>query len=248
MDATKILDLFYPSTAPPETLSREPRRWWSTIRSKTKIRKKIRSWTPYLVIGALVVGLWIAAHLYYFNLLVDLEYNVKGTWAQVEAQLQRRYHIQQNLSRIVIDYSEYERETLTDLVERRTSAMAGDRAAKPGDANRQSPSEPSLPPPSAYLEQLTKSELNKLFPDILLVAEQYPELKLTENFQQFSQAIIDTENQIAQRIMDHNDAVNTYTTTRKQFPGNIFSAIFGFPVYEFYEPDKEHMNFEPVKY
>jgi LemA protein len=248
VDATKILDAFYPGASAVRTQAGRARRLWSIMRSTGKARSTARKWTTYLVIGSLVVTVWIAFHLYYYNLLVDLENNVNAAWAQVETHLQRRYHIQRNLTQIVVDYSEYEKDTLTGLIEMRTSVMACDRAAMATDANRQSPSKPSPLPPPAQLEQLTKSELDKLFPDILLTAEQYPELKLSENFQQFSQAIIDTESQIAERIMVFNEAVNTYTTTRKQFPGNIFGPMFGFPMYDYYEPDKELLNFEPVKY
>ncbi len=198
-----------------------------------------------LVTGSLLGTAWILAHLYYFNLLVGLEYDVKASWAQVEVQLERRYHIQQNLTRIVMDYSEYEKEVLTGLIELRTSTTAADRAARAADTNKESAAEPTL---SDQLKQLTKSELDKLFPDIMLVAEQYPELKLTENFQQFSTAIIDTETKIAERITEYNIAVNAYTTTRTQFPGNLFAATFSFPVSDFYEPDKELLDFEPVTY
>jgi LemA protein len=207
-----------------------------------------KKWIPYLVFGSLAVAVWMMFHLYYYNLLVDLGFNVQASWAQVEAQLERRYHIQQNLTQIVMDYSEYEKDTLTDLIKMRTSAMAGGRAAKATDANRQLPSEPSEKSSSAQLKQLTKSELAKLFPDILFMAEQYPELKLTENFQQFSAAIVDTESQIAEQVMAYNDAVNIYTTTRTQFPGNFFGSVFRFEMYDYYEPDKELLDFRPVKY
>ena len=235
MDATKILDAFYPGTSAARAQVGRARRVWSAMRNVNGMRRKTRKWIPYLVVGSLLGTAWIIAHLYYFNLLVGLEYDVKANWAQVEVQLERRNHIQQNLTRIVMDYSDYEKEVLTGLIELRTSTTAAERAA----------AEPTL---LDQLKQLTKSELDKIFPDIMLVAEQYPDLKLTENFQQFSTAIIDTETKIAERITEYNTAVNAYTTTRTQFPGNLFVATLGFPVSDFYEPDKELLNFEPVKY
>jgi LemA protein len=248
VDATRILDAFYPGASAVGAQAGRARRLWSIMRKVKKSRSTARKWTPYLVIGSLLVAVWFVFHLYYYNLLVDMEYDVKANWAQVEVQLQRRYHIQQNLTQIVIDYSEYEKDTLTNLIEMRTSTMTGDRVAEAKDANQQSPSELSEKSLPDQLRQLTKSELDKLFPNILLVAEQYPELKLTENFQQFSGAIIDTESQIAGRITAYNDAVNTYTTTRTQFPGNMFAAMFGFPSHDFYTPDKELLDFKPVEY
>ncbi len=196
------------------------------------------------------MAVWTVVHLYYYNVLVDLEFNVQEAWAQVEAQLQRRYNIQQNLTQIVVDYSKYEKDTLTELIKIRTAALAGKQpagkgAAKATDAKQGAVAEPSFP---EQLKLLTKSELDKLFPDILLVAEQYPDLKLTENFQQFSTAIIDTEIKIAERISEYNTAVNTYTTTRTQFPGNVFAATFGFASHDFHTPDKELLSFKTVKY
>ena len=249
MDAMRILTAFHPGASAARDHARRARRVWSFMRGATSGRKAPgKSWTPYLVVGSLAAAVWVMVHLYYYNLLVDMECNVQASWAQVEAQLQRRYNIQQNLTQIVMDYSKYEKDTLTELIEIRTSARADGRAGKAPGGNRQSPSEAEKKSPSPLLGQLTKSELAKLFPDVLLTAEQYPELKLTENFQQFSAAIVDTESKIAEQIMAYNEAVNVYTTARTQFPGNLFGAVFGFPMYDFYEPDKELLNFNPVEY
>lgn len=207
-----------------------------------------RNWTWHLVIGSLVVMVWVFAHLYYYNLLVDLEFNTKASWAQVEAQLQRRFHIQQNLTRIVMNYSKYENDLLTRLTEMRTSARGSDPEGNAVDANQQPSEQFSSASPPAQLKQLTPLQLDKLFSQIRFVAEQYPQLKATENFQQFSAAIVDTENQIAERIMNYNDAVNIYTTTLTQFPGNIFGLLCGFQRYEFYAPDQEILNFQLVEY
>jgi len=236
LDSRQILEQFYS----PVRAGSQPRRarpFWP------KAGGMARGITWHLVIASLVMAAWIVVHLYYYNLLVDMEYNTKAAWAQVEAQLQRRFHIQQNLTKIVIDYSQYEKELLTRLTEMRTSAMA-DSVAKVRDASRQAPAKLSLP----QVKKMTPPQLDKLFSNIMLVAERYPQLKLTENFQQFSAAIIETENQIAERIMDYNEAVNVYTTTLSQFPGNVFGALCGFSRHEFHTPDKEVLSFQPVKY
>ncbi|MFC1596774.1 LemA family protein [Planctomycetota bacterium] len=241
MDSARVLDAFYPGASTARNQVKRARRLWSAMRSEKEGHKSPRKkWITYLVVGSLAVAVWVVVHLYYYNMLVDLECNVLAGWAQVEVQLQRRYHIQQNLTQIVMDYSKYEKDTLTGLIEMRTSAVAGERTAKATDGNRGSP--------SPLLGQLTKSELTKLFPDVMLTAEQYPELKLTENFQQFSTAVVDNENQIAEQTMAYNEAVNIYTTVRTQFPGNIFGPAFGFPMYDFYEPNEELLDFKPVNY
>ncbi len=246
LDATRILDAFYPGASKATHQAMRARRVWSTVRNFKKTpRKKKKKWIPLLVVGSLMAAIWVAVHMYYYNVLVDLQFNVQASWAQVEVQLERRYNIQQNLTQIVVNYSKYEKDTLTELIKIRAAATADKQAAKATGANEQATAKLSL---VDQLKQLTKSELNKMFPDILLVAEQYPELKLTENFQQFSTAIIDTETKIADRISEYNTSVNTYTTTRTQFPGNVFAVTFGFPTHDFYLPDKELLDFKPVKY
>jgi len=248
MDAMRILDTFYPGASKTTNQALRAKRVWDAVRDlkKTpdKIRKKGKKWIPYLVAGSLIAAVWIVAHLYYFNVLVDLQFNVEASWAQVEVQLERRYHIQQNLTQVVVNYSKYEKDTLTELIEIRASAMAAKQATADGTDDA-APKELSF---TEQLKSLTKPDLDKLFPDVLLVAEQYPDLKLTENFQQFSTAIIDTETKIADQITEYNTAVNIYTTERTQFPGNIFAATFGFPPHDFYLPDKVLLNFTPAKY
>ncbi len=207
-------------------------------------RPRTKKWVSYLVIGSLGLAVYIVVHLYYYNVLVDLESNVKTKWAHVEAQLQRRNHIQQNLTQIITTYSKYERDTLTSLIEMRTAA-AGGRAAKATDAIGQPPAEPDPKSPPA---QLAESGIARLFPDVRLTAEQYPELKLTQNLQQVSASIIDTEKEIADQIIAYNQAVNNYTTVLEQFPSNIVGTTFGFKMYDLYQPDKDILKFTPVKY
>jgi LemA protein len=249
VNATKILNTFYPGASAAGPHLGRTRRLWSLMsgapngRKTPKPRKK--KWIPCLVVGSLAVAVWIILHLYYYNVLVDLESNVNANCAHIEAQLQRRNHIQQNLTQIVIAYSKYERDTLTELIEMRTGASAGGRAAKATGADRQSPSKPNQQSPPA---QLKESGIAKLFPDVRITAEQYPQLKLTENLQQVSASIIDTEKQIAEQIITYNQSVNAYTTVLEQFPGNIVGATFGFKMYDYYQPDKEVLKFTPVKY
>ncbi len=248
MDATRILDTFYPGASKATRHAKKARSVWAAVRNlkKTPDKAKIRKWTPYLVVAALAGAVWVAVHLYYYNVLVDLEYNVQAGWAQVEVQLERRHYIQQNLTHIVMSYSEYEKDTLTEVIKIRAAAMAEERAADDETTDPEKATEELSF--ADQLRKLTKPELDKLFPDVLAVAEQYPDLKLTQNYQQFSTAIIDTETKIADRITQYNTEVNIYTTVRSQFPGNVFAAVFGFPPHEFHTPDKELLDFEALNY
>lgn len=215
------------------------------FRAKKDCQKKPKKkWLTYLIVASVALLIWMLIHLYYYNALVELESDVKTNWAHVEAQLQRRNHIQQNLTRIVTAYSKYERETLTSLIEMRTGAIGDGEAkpakpTKPAEANQQYSCSPV---------KLTDPGIAKMLPDIRLIAEQYPELKLAQNLQQVSASIIDTEKQIADQIIAYNKAVNSYTTVLEQFPSNIVGATFGFKKYELYQPDKELLKFTPVQY
>lgn len=248
MDTRKILDRFYSKDLPAWFAPEKARPLVSRVGSMARNFILSSNLTWYLVAGSLLATFWIVVHLYYYNILIDLEFNVKANWAQVEVQLQRRFQIQKNLTQVVIAYSQYEKDTFIALTKMRTQGPGGDLAAKARNTNQQRPARPANSSPLSKTGKMTPLEIEKMFPTILLTAEQYPDLKLTENFQQISAAIIDTENLLAEQIIKFNDSVNIYTTTRKQFPANIFGWVFGFKMYEYYVPDKKVMDFQIVKY
>ncbi len=267
MKTEEILERVYPEVAASRNALAKRRRQSLVAR---------RRWSQRARVTALIlplVGFWATMHLYYYNKLIGLEYNVNAAWAQVETQLQRRHNIQLNLTRMVLDYAAHEREVLTGITKLRTTAVTGTRgteeAAKAGapagpttspsaepaaPAETPSPaadgarSEGSNAPAGPSLEQLSAAKLEELFSRILVVAEQYPQLKLSENFRQFSAAIIDTETEIAGRTSVYNDSVNIYGTELAQFPGNFFAWTFGFKKYEFYQPDQQALTFQGVAY
>lgn len=264
MKTREILEQVYPElTERPRPLGLRHRGWLVTRRW---VARQARTVAAVL----LLLSAWVVAHLYYYNKLVSLEYDVQAAWAQVETQLQRRHNIQLNLTRMVLDYAEHERSLLTGITKIRTSAVGGgscgagadpsaaapdpaastpaDPAARPGSAPADSSSSPAVAAPARPLDQLSRKELQALFSRIMVVAEQYPQLKLSENFQQFSKAVIDTENEIALRTSRYNEAVNVYGTTLTQFPGNIFAWLGGFEQYQFYQPDKKALEFRRVEF
>jgi LemA protein len=235
LDSQQMLNEFF--DAPPRR-RRLPRR-----RTLRRMLRWIRTHMVELTLGAVLLMGWVFGHLYYYNTLVDMEYNVQEAWAQVETQWQRRYHIQQNVTRLVLAYARHERSMMEGLTRMRTR--------KPGAAKTR----PAQEQPDGRLEQLAgqlkklgPKDLNALFPKIQLSAEQYPNLRLSENFQQFSKAIIETENQIATSLQQYNKTVNDYTTVLMQFPGNVFGRACGFKPYDFYIPDRKTIKFSPVRY
>lgn len=246
METKHILDNLYPGATP----RRRRRRWLSRISA----RLKRSSW--YLAVGLVLSVAWLIAHLYYYNRLVDMEYNVQEAWAQVETQFQRRFHIQQNLTQMVLEYAKHERELmvrLTKLRVRQQGAGAAAAGAKPTFKTKTKSPIPklesleSLEAVKRQLDKMSPRQLNDLFPHIQFMAEQYPKLRLSENFQQFSKATIDTENKIAEQIKVYNQAVNHYTTVLMQFPGLVFGKVCGFEPYEFYVPDRNKLSYRPVE-
>ena len=209
MDTRLILHRLYRLDEPHLTLAR---RLGGRVR---RVRRKLVNWvgqrSTRLALGALAVGGWIAGHIYYYNRLYDLETNVYMAEAQIQAAEQKRSHIQRNLVKLVRYYATYERSVMNDLTVLRT---------------QDSPKPPTSDGDSAQ----------QLLARLDAVAEQYPNLNLTQSVQQLSEIIADTETEIVDRIGAYNEAVNIYTTYLGQFPANIFGRPLGFERVDYYRP------------
>jgi LemA protein len=242
LESQKILERLYPAVDEPREglLSRLLRRMRRRVLlSIYRLAKRVRRRVWHLLLfGVLITG-WAVAHLYYYNMLVRLEVNVQEGWAQVEAQWLRRYHIQQNVTRLVLEYARHEHKMMFGVTGMRTGKPAPSGASKPG---------PAAPPITGSLDQMGAKELNKLFPRIQVTAEQYPALRASENFQQFSKALIDVEEQITKQLMTYNQRVNAFSTVTQQFPGNIFARVCRFKPYRFYVPERGDIKYKPVEY
>jgi LemA protein len=142
-----------------------------------------------------------------YNTFVSQEEGIKGQWAQVENQLQRRNDLIPNLVETTKGIAEQEKDVFTAIADAR-ARLAG--AKTPEDtmaaANQQS------------------SALARL----LVVAENYPQLKSNETFNRLMDELSGTENRIAVERMRYNERVQEYNTARRQFPSNITAGIFSF--------------------
>ncbi|MBN2542027.1 LemA family protein [bacterium] len=166
-----------------------------------------------LVIGIILVAIGIGM----YNKLVTMDEEVKGAWAQVENQLQRRFDLIPNYVATVKGYAEHERETFTAVTEAR---------AKVGGAT-------SIPEKIEANQELT-SALSRL----LVVVEQYPELKANQNFIRLQDELAGTENRIAVERKRYNETVKTFNQMIRRFPMNMFAGVFGFDQAVFYEADE----------
>lgn len=149
-----------------------------------------------------------------YNTLVNLDEGVKGAWAQVENQLQRRFDLIPNYVETVKGYAAHEKEVLIQVTEAR---------AKVGGAK-------TVPEKIEANNQLT-SALSRL----LVVVERYPDLKANVNFIRLQDELAGTENRIAVERRRYNDTVKQYNVYRRSFPNNIFAGMFGFEEAKFFE-------------
>jgi len=172
-----------------------------------------------IVIGALVVlGLilfsWVTSK---YNNLVVLDEAVNKAWAQVQSQYQRRMDLIPNLVETVKGVANFEKSTLTAVIEAR--AKATQVTLSPQLLNN----------PQAFQQfEQTQGALSSALSRLLVTVEQYPNLKANENFLQLQAQIEGTENRISVERGKFNTSVETYNATRRSFPNNVMAAFFNF--------------------
>ncbi len=247
MDSRKLIRELYPKRVRRGRLRRARGRLRLWLHRAGRDRRVLYVAGSIVVTLALLVGLYI----HYYNRLVAMRNDVETAWAQVGVERQRRFHIHLNMTRIILDYAKHERGLHQKLTEIRTGGTPESGRAKvpaPTTTPTGVPAEadPALPT-AEMVDQLTPAHMARLFPKVQLVAERYANLRLTENYQQFSKALIETETRIAKAIMNFNAQVNRYTTALKQFPARSFAAIGGFEAIDLYQPRSEKLDFETLR-
>ena len=176
--------------------------------------------TALIVLGVLllvvvVVALWIVG---IYNSLVALRNRFKNAFAQIDVQLKRRYDLIPNLVEVAKGYLKHESSTLEAVIKARNIALAASQsaAANPADAGA--------------MKNLVSAEtgLGGALSRLLVVSEQYPDLKANQNMMQLTEELTSTENKISFARQAYNDSVMTYNTTRETFPNVVFAGMFGF--------------------
>ena len=153
---------------------------------------------------ALLVGLWYMAT---YNSLVRLNEDVNGKWAQVETQYQRRVDLIPNLVNTVKGAANFEQETLTQITNARSQWQAATTQEQKVAAANQ-----------------VESSLARL----LVVVENYPQLKATQNFLSLQDELANTENKISVERGRYNDVVRNFNAKIKTFPANLIAGSLGF--------------------
>ena len=167
------------------------------------------TWILLAVVALVVV--WAIA---LYNRLVGLRNQVLNGWRQIDVQLKRRHDLIPNLVNTVRGAMEFERDTLTQVMEARARAVS---ATGPADAARK------------------EGELSQALGRLFAVAENYPTLRANENVKMLQEELTSTENKVGFARQFYNDIATTFNMSQQTFPSNMFAAALGFKPSELFE-------------
>src|SRR5215203_5080534 len=170
-----------------------------------------------MVIVIIIVALLLLIGLIYVlvrNSLINLEQRVDESWSGIDVQLKRRHDLIPNLVESVKGYATHERETFEKVTQARAAAMQASGPAEAGQA---------------------ETQLTQALGGLRVVAEQYPELRATENFQQLQRQLSELEDEIQASRRIYNSNVQAYNTRIQQFPMSIVANQGGFEPRAFFE-------------
>ncbi|NPV27451.1 MAG: LemA family protein [Firmicutes bacterium] len=175
-----------------------------------------KSWIILLVIVG-VLAVFALTLISGYNNLVTLNENINGKWSQVNNQLQRRADLIPNLVATVQGYASHEEGIFKSVAEARSKLIGAQTVAD-----------------KAVADQELRSALSRL----LVVVENYPNLKADANFRQLQDELAGSENRLAVARKDYNDAVQAYNAKIKRFPTVLYARMFGFEPREYFQPDE----------
>lgn len=181
----------------------------------------------WAVIGTAAVVIVALFVVLAYNRLVRLRNRVQNSWAQVDVQLKRRYDLIPNLIETVKGYASHERETFEEVTKARSAAQAA------GTVEQQ-----------AQAENVLTAALGRLF----AVAEAYPQLRATENFQQLQAQLTDTEQKIAVSRQIYNDSTLTYNNAVGTVPTNLVAGAFKFESRPYFEIEQAAREAPQVRF
>ncbi|MDE0534702.1 LemA family protein [Tenacibaculum sp. L6] len=185
----------------------------------------MKKWlVPLIVIGVLVFGIYSWAKGFY-NTGVTYQEDAKTTWSNVESSYQRRNDLIGNLVKTVQGAADFEKSTLTEVINARAKATSVNINA--GD----------LTPEKMAQFQQAQAGLQGAFDKLMVVVERYPELKANQNFLELQSQLEGTENRINVARDRYNEAVNIYNKHIKMFPGNLLAGMFNLTEMARYKAD-----------
>lgn len=174
-----------------------------------------KKWIIWGIVILLVI-LLVRGGIKGYNNMVNLDEQVKAQWSQVENVYQRRADLIPNLVSTVKGYAEFEKGTLTQVIEARAKATSV-------NVNAENLNEQTL-----RQFQASQGELTQALSRLMVVVEQYPNLKANQNFLDLQAQLEGTENRITTERRSYNEVVRTYNYTMRKFPNFLFASMFGF--------------------
>jgi LemA protein len=174
----------------------------------------MRTLSRVALIGVIVVGLAAVSSGCSYNRFVSQEEAVKAQWSQVDNQLQRRNDLIPNLVEATKGFAQQERDVIGAIAESRAK-LAGAQT------------------PEQKIQ--AANEQSTALARLLVVVENYPQLRSSETFARLMDELAGTENRISVERMRYNERVQEYNTARRSFPSNITAGIFGFKEYPLYQ-------------
>jgi LemA protein len=174
-----------------------------------------------LLLLALIIFVAATASGCGYNTLTTKHESVKGKWANIEVQLQRRSDLLNNLIETAKLAGVQEQEVFGTIAKARSQLLNATSQAPQGDAGDKSPEQKQAVINAA-------NSFGGTIGRLLVLQEQYPQLKSNENFLKAQDEVVGTENRIAIARKDYNDSVQDYNTTRARFPTVISAKMFGF--------------------
>ena len=172
--------------------------------------------TVIVIIVVVVVALLLVSIVLMFNKLVRLRNRSENAWAQVDVQLKRRADLVPNLVEAVKGYAAHEKEVFENVTNARAASLQAQGVQQQAEA-----------------QNVLTAALGRL----MAVAEAYPQLRATENFQQLQAQLTDVEQSIAVARQVYNDTVLTYDTALESVPTNVIAGMFNFRPRVYFETE-----------
>lgn len=180
----------------------------------------------WVIAGVIIAILGLMA-ISGYNSLVSMNENVNGKWSQIENQLQRRADLIPNLVNTVKGYAAHEQQAIQAVADARAKLSGAQGPAAKAQAN---------------------ADLNNALSRLLVITENYPNLKADKNFRALMDELSGTENRIAVARKDYNDAVQIYNTKIRSFPSNIYAGMLGFGPKEYFKAEEGAQQVPKVQF
>jgi len=180
-----------------------------------------------LIAGGVIILLFFLYFIGTYNALVILKTRIKEAFSGIDVQLKRRADLVPNLIETVKGYTKHEKEIFENVTKARSALMKAE-----------------TPKEKAQADNILTGALKSLF----AIAEAYPQLQASQNFQELQRQLEDTEDKIAYARQFYNSNVLEYNTKVKTFPSNIIANMFGFKEEEFFETKEEDRKAPKVSF